>query len=92
MPPLAWADPGGRVVAWLLHPSAKNKKADGQMRTPYLLALRTVAVHAVLDGLVAGLAQCPAGHLHSQACLCAPLDGSLQPPAVPFRVGGAGEM
>lgn len=53
-------------------------------RAPHSLALRAVAVHAVLDGLVAGLAQRPAGHLHRQARLRAPLDGPLQPPAVPF--------
>lgn len=46
------------------------------------LALGAVAVHAVLYGLVAGLADGAAGHLHSQPGLRAPLDGSLQPSAL----------
>lgn len=51
-------------------------------RMSYSLALGAVAVHAVLYGLVAGLADGPTGHLHSQARLCAPLDASLQLPAL----------
>lgn len=48
----------------------------------YSLALRAVAVHAVLYGLVAGLANGPTGHLYSQTCFCAPLDASFQLPAL----------
>lgn len=48
----------------------------------YSLALGAVAVHAVLYGLVAGLADRPAGHLDRQTRLCAPLDASLQLPAL----------
>lgn len=46
------------------------------------LALRAVAVHAVLYRLVAGLADGPTWHLHGQTRLCAPLDASLQLPAL----------
>ena len=66
-------------------PSLPPTPPPRQLRAPHSLALGAVAVHAVLNGLVAGLAQGPAGHLHSQASLRAPLDGPLQPPAVPFR-------
>lgn len=59
---------------------------------PHSLALGAVAIHAVLNGLVAGLAQRPAGHLHRQAGLRAPLDGPLQPPAVPFWAERPREM
>lgn len=38
------------------------------------LALRAVAVHAVLDGLVADLPDGAARHVHGQARLRAPLD------------------
>lgn len=48
----------------------------------YLLPLRAVAVHAVLYGFVAGLTDGPTGHLHSQTCFRAPLDASLQLPAI----------
>lgn len=48
----------------------------------YSLALGAVAVHAVLYRLVAGLADGPAGHLHGQTRLCAPLDAPLQFPAL----------
>ena len=64
----------------------------GSRPAPHSLALGAVAIHAVLDGLVAGLAQCPAGHLHCQAGLRAPLDGPLQPPAVPFWAERPREM
>lgn len=62
------------------------------MQAPHSLALRAIAIHAVLDGLMAGLAQCPAGHLHGQSCLCAPLNGTLQPPAVCCWAQGPREM
>lgn len=51
-------------------------------RMSYSLALGAVAVHAVLYRLVAGLADSPTGHLYSQTRLCAPLDASLQLPAL----------
>lgn len=63
-------------------PHHKRIQEPGGLVAPHLLALRAIAVHAVLNGLVAGLAQRPAGHLHCQARLRAPLDGPLQPPAV----------
>lgn len=52
------------------------------------LALRAVAVHAVLDGLVADLPDGAARHVHSQARLRAPLDAPPQPAAlgVHYRV------
>lgn len=53
-----------------------------QSRGSYSLALGAVAVHAVLYGLVARLADRPARHLHGQTRLCAPLDASLQLPAL----------
>lgn len=46
------------------------------------LALGAIAVHAVLNGLVAGLAHRAAGHLHSQTRLRAALDVSPQFPAL----------
>lgn len=49
-----------------------------------LLSLGPVAVHAVLDGLVAGLTDGPAGHFDSQPRFCAPLDGSLESPTIPI--------
>lgn len=58
------------------------ERAWMKQRKSYLLALGAVAVHAVLYRLVAGLADGAAGHLHSQAGLRAPLDGSLQPSAL----------
>lgn len=42
------------------------------------LSLRAIAVHAVLDGLMAGLAHGPAGHLHGQPRLRAALN-ALKP-------------
>ena len=73
-------------------PSLPPTPHSRRLRAPHSLALGAVAVHAVLNGLVAGLAQGPAGHLHCQAGLRAPLDGPLQPPAVPFRAEWSREM
>lgn len=44
----------------------------------YSLPLRAEAVHAAVGGLAAGLPRHSAPHLHSQACLGAPLDGAAQ--------------
>lgn len=48
----------------------------------YSLALGAVAVHAVLYRLVARLADGPTRHLHGQTRLRAPLDASLELPAL----------
>lgn len=59
-----------------------DQEGHRKAQAPHSLALRAIAIHAVFDGLMAGLAQRPAGHLHGQSRLCAPLNGTLQPPAV----------
>lgn len=44
----------------------------------YSLPLRAEAVHAAVGGLAAGLPCHSVPHLHSQACLSAPLNGAAQ--------------
>lgn len=47
-----------------------------------LLSLWSIAVHAVLNGFMAGLTDSPAGHFDSQPSFCAPLDGSFESPTI----------
>lgn len=66
----------------LLQNEAKSVLSSRRTLVLYSLSFWAVAVHAVLDGLVAGLANSPAGHLHRQTRFGAPLDASLQLPAI----------
>lgn len=56
----------------------------------YVLSLRSVAVHAVLDGLMARLSDCPAWHLHSESRLGAALNTPSELPTV--RIWGANRI